>query len=438
MQDVRDAPLGERRALLDPEAMLLVDDRDGEIGELDLALDQRVGADGDLRLAARDPGARGRMLLRGQRAREQDERDAELRADALDRQEVLLGEGLRRRHQGALPAGFDSAQERVERDDRLPGADVALQQPRHRRRAGKVGVDLGDRLLLMLRQLEGKRGAVARDEVAGRRERGRHGRLAFGRPTCKRELEDEQLVEGEPPPPFLGLLERARPVQRDERVAAQRQAALGLQGSRERIRAIVGERQRRLDEVAELRRRDLLARGVDRCEVGRRRAPVQVVRTDREPVAVRRAAQPHPRAGRQLVLEPWLVEPRRRDLARPVGDLRREDLQAPAAAADRRAHDLALDQHLLLAEELRDHPLRRRPLVAARTVVEEVADPLEAELREPLLQRRPDPGKCLERRLEPLGPEAAARRRPLGQAGPRRQNRAATGSSSEYRSRSGR
>ena len=80
----------------------------------------------------------------------------------LDREEVLLGERLGRRHQRALAARLDRAQERVERDDRLAGADVALEQALHRRRAREVGVDLGDRLLLVLGQLERQRGAVAR------------------------------------------------------------------------------------------------------------------------------------------------------------------------------------------------------------------------------------------------------------------------------------
>ena len=68
--------------------------------------------------------------------------DAELHADALDREEVLLGERLGRRHQRALASRLDRAQERVERDHRLAGADVALEQPLHRRRAREVGVDL--------------------------------------------------------------------------------------------------------------------------------------------------------------------------------------------------------------------------------------------------------------------------------------------------------
>ena len=41
--------LGERRALLDAEAVLLVDDRDGEVAKLEALLDQRVRADDDVR-----------------------------------------------------------------------------------------------------------------------------------------------------------------------------------------------------------------------------------------------------------------------------------------------------------------------------------------------------------------------------------------------------
>ena len=55
VEDVRAPPLRERGALLDAEAVLLVDDGDREVGELDLALDERVRADGD---AARRPRRR--------------------------------------------------------------------------------------------------------------------------------------------------------------------------------------------------------------------------------------------------------------------------------------------------------------------------------------------------------------------------------------------
>ena len=65
VEDVRAAPLGERRALLDAEAVLLVDDGDGEVAEADLLLDQRVRADGDLHVARGDQLADVRVLLRG-------------------------------------------------------------------------------------------------------------------------------------------------------------------------------------------------------------------------------------------------------------------------------------------------------------------------------------------------------------------------------------
>ena len=48
MQDVRRAALRQRLALLDAEAVLLVDDGDGEVAQLDALLDQRVRADDDV------------------------------------------------------------------------------------------------------------------------------------------------------------------------------------------------------------------------------------------------------------------------------------------------------------------------------------------------------------------------------------------------------
>ena len=87
-------------------------------------------------------------LARREARRQEGDADAELGAEPLDREEVLLGERLGRRHQRALTAAFDGAEQRVERDRRLARADVPLEQPLHRRRPREVGVDLGDRLLL--------------------------------------------------------------------------------------------------------------------------------------------------------------------------------------------------------------------------------------------------------------------------------------------------
>ena len=116
----------ERGALLDAEAVLLVDDRDREVAQLEAFLDQRVRPDDDV-------GAeRSLALPLPRRAREQRAADAELEAQVGDREEVLLSEGFRRRHERSLAPVLDRAQERVERDDRLARADVALQEPLHR------------------------------------------------------------------------------------------------------------------------------------------------------------------------------------------------------------------------------------------------------------------------------------------------------------------
>ncbi len=362
-----------------------------------------MSADDDVRLAAD---------LRLDRAGDEGAADAELHADPLDREEVLLRERLGRGHQRALAAGLDRAQQRVQRHDGLARADVPLEQALHRRRPREVGVDLRDRLLLVLGQLERQRVPVAADQLARLGERSGDLLLALGRAPGERQLQHEQLVEGEPLPPLLGLFERARLVDRRQGVAAERQPALRLQPRRERVGAVGHERQRRLDQLAQLRGRDLLARRVDGCEVGRRGAAVEVERADREAEPVRRPAQADVRSRLQLLLQPRLVEPGRADLAGAVRDLRGQDLEPAAPAAQRRPEHLALDQHLLVPEEVGDPLLRRRPLVAARPVVEQVAGALEPQLREPLLQRRPDAGQRVQRRLQPLRAEAAARRRP--------------------------
>ena len=55
---------------------------------------------------------------------------------------VLGGEHLGRGEQRGLPAGVDHLEHRPQRDQRLAGADLALQQPVHRVRLGQVGGDL--------------------------------------------------------------------------------------------------------------------------------------------------------------------------------------------------------------------------------------------------------------------------------------------------------
>ena len=139
---------------------------------------------------------------------------------------MLLGERLGGRHQRALAACLDRAQQRVERDDGLARADVALQQPLHRHGLCEVEVDLGDRALLVLGERERQHRAVALDE----RRPGAPSAAATESSSRERrddELQREQLVEREPAPRCLGLRLGLREVDRCERVAAQRQLELG-------------------------------------------------------------------------------------------------------------------------------------------------------------------------------------------------------------------
>ena len=319
MQHVRRAAARDRTALLDAEPVLLVDHGDGEVVQLDAFLDQRVRADDDLRA--------GHVVL--DRAGQQGDAHAELATGLLEREEVLLGQGLGRRHQRTPLAGFDRAQQRVQRDDGLPRADLSLQQPLHRLRLREVGVDLRDRALLVLGELERQPLPVARDQVAGLAESGRTLFLAAQPPPGEPDLQDEQLVEREPAAPPLAVLLVAWSMEGVERIGSTRKPGVLRDPSGQEVRPVTHVRQRLADQLAQLLDRHVLARRVDRSEVGRGRGPVQVVRADGELVSLELAAQAHARPGLQLLGQPDLVEPDGRDLAALVGDPRLHDREPP-------------------------------------------------------------------------------------------------------------
>ena len=254
------------------------------------------------------------------RAGQQAAGDPELAAQLLDGQEVLLGERLGRGHQRALVAALDPTQERVQRDGRLPRPHVALEQPLHRRRPREIAVEVGDRLLLVLGELERQRGPVALEQLSGLSERRRDLVLALARPAGDAELEQEQLVEREPASPLLRLLERFRAMERVQRVGAARQAFPLFQRRRERVGLVRNELEGAVGKGAEPRRRDLLAGRVDRRQVGGGGRTVQVVRLDVERVPAELPAEAHTRPGLELVLQPVLVEPDGRDCAAVVRD----------------------------------------------------------------------------------------------------------------------
>ncbi len=99
VQDVRRHPLHplrvERPPLRDPEAVLLVDHAEAQAGELDVGLDQRVGADDDSQLAAREPIERFPAPCRGSRSGQQRKRSRLFGQQLPQRHRVLLGQASR-------------------------------------------------------------------------------------------------------------------------------------------------------------------------------------------------------------------------------------------------------------------------------------------------------------------------------------------------------
>ncbi len=405
MEEVRAEP-GERLALLDAEPVLLVDDGHGEIGERDAALDQCVRPDDDLGRARFDLGA---GPLRAGAPRQEQRADAEARTEGLDRHEVLLRKGLGGNHERALGSGLDRTHERIEGDDGLPGADVSLEEPLHRNGLGEIAVDLRDRPLLMLGQLEGKLGPVPGDERPRRRQRSRKG-VFLAATAGNRDLEAEQLIEREPPASLLGLVQIGREVHGGEGVAANRMLEL----RRQRVDHIgCARRERRAGKLPEPGGGNLLACAVHGREVGRRACLAEIVRAHLESMTAEPAPQPKRGPGDELLRQPRLVEPAGRDRTGRIGDLRGDDREAAARPPNACPPHDAGDRHLLVAPELRDRDLVGRAFVAPRPAVEQIADRDDTERREALRQGGPDAGQRVDREREPLGAGPSTRARPV-------------------------
>ena len=331
--------------------------------------------------------------------------------------EVLLGERLGRRHQRALAARLDGAEQRVQRHDRLPRADVALEQALHRPLVAEVGVELRDRPLLVAREPERQRRPVALDQRAGSAQRPRA--QLFAPPTAaeQADLEREQLVERQAAAAELSLGRRARTVQGPERVCEQREPPPRLHVRRDRIGPVAGTRQHGRDHLAKLLDRDLLARRVDGREIRGLGHPVQVVRLDGELAAPELAAQADMGSRLQLLRQPRLVEPDGRDLTAPVVHPGLHEREPSPRTLHRRAAHGARDRHLLAREQAGDRSVRHGRLVPVRPVSQRVVHGPQPEAREAAGERRADAGERGQRQRQQVRPRTPTRRRP-GLRGP--------------------
>jgi len=144
----------QRRPLQHAEPVLLVDDDEPEIPERHVSRHQRMRADDEMDRAALDLGELLAPRRPGGRSGEQRDAEARRLQQPRDVAEMLLGEDFGWRHDRHLQAVLHRHQRRQQRDNRLAGADVPLQQPVHRLRLLQVVDDLLERLLLPVGQTE--------------------------------------------------------------------------------------------------------------------------------------------------------------------------------------------------------------------------------------------------------------------------------------------
>ena len=429
MQHVRRAsvalgPVDERVALLDPEAMLLVDDQQGEGGEADVLLQECVRADRDAGLAARQARERLTTLLRGQRGRHQ-LHGGELPDQARRGLGVLHGQRLGRRDQHALQARLGGAHEAVEGDDGLARAHVALQQPAHRRGLAQIGLQLVEGFQLVARQLERQpveKGAA--DVARSGQSRGAQALLLLRLVQQQPDLHQQQLLEHEPISGPPGLGERARQVDGQDRVGPGRQSVARQEAGRQRVGQPAHHRGHVVHEAAEQFGGDLLAGGIHRHDaLGV--DPLSVLLAEdlvtlhheRLAAALRpegaAEAEPHPLV--QDLDEVALVEPHGLHGSGVVAHEHADDVDAAAGSAvGRHADHLTADGGLLPDLELADALAVTEVLVPAREVLDEVAHGREAEAGEPARHRRRHVFELRERTGERSGVEGeAGDRRPF-------------------------
>ena len=182
--------------------------------------------------------------------------DPEVLDEVGDRVPVLAGEEVRRREQRALAAGERGRGERPGGDGRLARADIALDEPEHRDRAGEVVADLADRRLLVGRErrLVAELACQRRLErdadvvVAGLGHLDRRRVCPSPRPPARDhpQLEGEELVEREAAERGVARLERRRVVGVLEGLRDGRQVLGGAQLRRQVLRVGVARLVQRL------------------------------------------------------------------------------------------------------------------------------------------------------------------------------------------------
>ena len=141
--------LAQQLLLLDPEALLLVDDDQAELLGADVAGEQPVGADQDVDLAGLEVGEHRFHLGRLAQAGDALDPERQVGEALAEGAEVLLGEDRGRHQHHHLLAVGGRLDRGPQRDLGLAEADVAADQPVHRPLGLHVALHRLDRLQLV-------------------------------------------------------------------------------------------------------------------------------------------------------------------------------------------------------------------------------------------------------------------------------------------------
>jgi hypothetical protein len=119
---------------------------EGQVAELDAFLEQGVGADGDGDGAVGEAGEHAAALGALHAAGQQGALHPGGAAQPGQGAKMLAGQDFRGRHDGGLRPGLHRLEHGQHGDQRLAGADIALQQAQHAVGRGEVCLDLAQGL----------------------------------------------------------------------------------------------------------------------------------------------------------------------------------------------------------------------------------------------------------------------------------------------------
>ena len=177
------------------KAVLLVHDRQRQVGKGDLLLDQGVRSDNDTRGTLRGGRQCSAFLLAAEASGEPDDLQPKRRKPRGELAVMLLGQDLGRRHDRDLPPVLDALQGGKHGDHRLAAAHVALQQALHRMRRAEIAFDFAPGLALCARQLERQAREESARQFLARAQGGRPGAATSLVMQTHRQLLRKQLVE---------------------------------------------------------------------------------------------------------------------------------------------------------------------------------------------------------------------------------------------------